>query len=148
MKHLLPIACLTALTACSATAKQDATEPTPSGTAATSGSAPSTTSTASTTPTTPTTPTTQCPALQIKAPDAVPAGQVGQVSLIVTDAGGTPTYTWTVTGGTIESGQGTPTISVRVGTVARNAVTATVTLGNLPPECETKLAGVTFLVGA
>ena len=80
MKDLLPIACLIALGACSAEVKR---EPAPLD-----PTTPATTS--STTPAAP----TQCPALQIKAPDSVPAGQVGQVTLILTDTGGTPTYAW------------------------------------------------------
>ena len=46
------------------------------------------------------------------------------------------TYNWTVTGGTIESGQGTPSITVRTSREdAGNTITATVQLGGLDPNC-------------
>lgn len=140
MKDLLPTAFLIVLGACSASAKQESTDPTPSGSATPAGA---TTATGE-----PSTPPTRCPALQIKAPDVVAAGQAGQVTLNATDAGGTPTLTWAVDGGTLESGQGTPSISVRSTAAAGKPVTVTVTLGNLPAECETKTASATFLVGA
>jgi hypothetical protein len=45
------------------------------------------------------------------------------------------TYNWTVTAGTIESGQGTPSITVRAPSDGTTNVTATVTLGGLDPNC-------------
>lgn len=141
MKDLVPIVLM--LGACSASAKQPSTEPAPSGTSTTAPSGSTTTAGS------PSTPLTACPTLQIKAPDVVVAGQTGQVTLTATDAGGTPALDWAVTGGTIESGQGTPSITVRANNVATGtSITATVTVGNLPAECETKSASATFVVGS
>lgn len=47
-----------------------------------------------------------------------------------------PTYNWTVSAGTIESGQGTPSITVATTSeMADSNVTATVQLGGLDPAC-------------
>lgn len=70
-----------------------------------------------------------------------PAGLTdpGDVMTFTANASGgsaTPTYNWTVSGGTIESGQGTA--SIRVRTSADDAgknITATVSLGGLDPNC-------------
>lgn len=54
----------------------------------------------------------------------------------VSGGSATPTYNWTVTGGTIESGQGTASISVRTSmNDAGQNITATVNLGGLDPNC-------------
>ena len=46
------------------------------------------------------------------------------------------TYNWTVDSGTIESGQGTPSITVRTTPeMAGTTVTATLTIGGLDPSC-------------
>jgi hypothetical protein len=46
------------------------------------------------------------------------------------------TYNWTVSAGTIESGQGTPSITVRTTSgMANSNVTATVNVGGQDPEC-------------
>lgn len=51
--------------------------------------------------------------------------------------GATPTYNWTVSAGSIESGQGTPSIVVRTTPeMAGGNVTATVELGGLDAACE------------
>ena len=50
--------------------------------------------------------------------------------------GGDPTYNWTVSAGTITSGQGTSSITVDTTGLSSTNVTATVELSNLPrPEC-------------
>lgn len=43
---------------------------------------------------------------------------------------GDPTYNWTVSAGTIESGQGTPSITVSTAGLSNQTVSATVTVGN------------------
>jgi len=91
---------------------------------------------------------TVCPSLQIKAPDVVIAGQAGRVTLILTDAVGTPTFKWTVSAGHIESGQGTSSILVHTTNLWGASIAATVEVGGLPPECETTTASATFLVGS
>jgi hypothetical protein len=53
--------------------------------------------------------------------------------------GATVTYDWTVSAGTIESGQGTPTITVSTTPeMANSNVTATVNLGGTDPACNCK----------
>jgi len=50
--------------------------------------------------------------------------------------GGDPTYNWTVSAGTITSGEGTSSITVDTTGLTNENVTATVELGNLPrPDC-------------
>jgi hypothetical protein len=46
-----------------------------------------------------------------------------------------PTYNWTVSAGTITSGQGTSSITVNTDNLAGQTVTATVELGGLDPSC-------------
>jgi hypothetical protein len=87
-----------------------------------------------------------CPNIQIKAPDSVAAGQQARVTITTTD-GSAATYTWTLSAGTIASGQGTPQITVDTSGLAGNSVTATVELGGLASECETRAASATMLVG-
>jgi hypothetical protein len=60
------------------------------------------------------------------------------MTFTATAAGGTTdvTYNWSVSSGTIESGQGTPSITVRTTReMAGSSVTATVELGGLPAGC-------------
>jgi len=47
----------------------------------------------------------------------------------------TPTYNWTVSAGTISSGQGTPSITVDTANTAGQSITATVELGGFDPSC-------------
>ena len=53
-----------------------------------------------------------------------------------------PTYNWTVSAGTIESGQGTPSIVVRTTSdMAGSSVTATVNIGGAPAGCDCTVTG-------
>jgi len=79
-----------------------------------------------------------CPTVSISCPtDQVNAGTPATVSVNL--SGGDPnasvTYNWTVSSGTITSGQGTPSITIDTTGLDGN-VTATVELGGLPPECD------------
>lgn len=80
-----------------------------------------------------------CPNLSVSCPtDLVEVGQPVNVSANV--SGGDPsaaiTYNWTVSAGTISSGQGTPSITVdTTGLEGGGQVTATVELGGVAPEC-------------
>ena len=47
------------------------------------------------------------------------------------------TYNWSVSAGTITSGQGTPTISVDTAGLGGQSVTATVSVGGADPSCST-----------
>ncbi|MBK9152733.1 MAG: hypothetical protein IPM25_00615 [Chloracidobacterium sp.] len=62
------------------------------------------------------------------------------MTFTATVTGGTAsnlTYNWTVTAGTIESGQGTPSITVRTTrAMANTSVTATVDVGGQDPACD------------
>ncbi|MEK6337281.1 MAG: hypothetical protein AABM67_20355 [Acidobacteriota bacterium] len=47
----------------------------------------------------------------------------------------TPTYNWTVSGGTITSGQGTESITIDTANTAGTTITATVEVGGVDPSC-------------
>ncbi|HWT00569.1 MAG TPA: hypothetical protein VN256_10000 [Pyrinomonadaceae bacterium] len=80
-----------------------------------------------------------CPTLSISCPTGlVDQGTPATVSVNV--SGGDPnasiTYNWTVSAGTITSGQGTPSITIDTTGLAGQNVTATVELGGVAPECD------------
>jgi hypothetical protein len=80
-----------------------------------------------------------CPDISISCPTGeVAPGSPATVSVNL--SGGDPnasvTYNWSVSAGTISSGQGTPSITVDTTTLAGQTVTATVEIGGLPPECD------------
>lgn len=83
----------------------------------------------------------KCPTVSVTCPDMVYLG--GDVlSFVVTVTGGdpnvTPTYNWTVSNGTIDSGQGTVAIKVDLsGVTESSSVTATVDVGGFDGECST-----------
>jgi hypothetical protein len=88
-----------------------------------------------------------CPSIQMKAPDSVPQGSKARVTANLIGGAARPTFNWTLAAGTIVSGQGTATIQVDTTGLAGSGITATVDLGQLPRECATTSASVTFLVG-
>ena len=88
-----------------------------------------------------------CPHLQIRAPDSVAAGTAARVSVTVVGAPVATTFRWSVRGGAITSGQGTPEVTVDTARAAGTTIFATVDLGGLAPECVTTTASTTFLVG-
>jgi hypothetical protein len=76
-----------------------------------------------------------CPQVSVSCPSEVEAGQPITFTASVTGEGApSPTYNWSVSAGTISSGQGTSTITVDTAGVAQS-VTATVTIGGLDPSC-------------
>lgn len=80
----------------------------------------------------------ECPTITVSGPVGITApGETMNFTANV--AGGTQpsvTYNWTVSSGTIESGQGTPSIVVRTtNEMANTSVTASVTIGGLDPAC-------------
>jgi len=80
-----------------------------------------------------------CPTISISCPTSeVEAGTPATVSVNL--SGGDPnasvTYNWTVSAGTITSGQGTPSITVDTTGQAGQNITATVEIGGLAPECD------------
>lgn len=80
-----------------------------------------------------------CPSLSVSGPAGITAPG-GTMTFVANLSGGSQdrpiTYNWTVSAGTIESGQGTPTITVRVPSdMAGGNITATVDIGGLDPTC-------------
>ena len=80
----------------------------------------------------------ECPSVSISGPAGItPPGET--MSFTANASGGSQdqlTYNWTVDSGTIESGQGTPSITVRTTPeMAGTTVTATLTIGGLDPSC-------------
>ena len=78
--------------------------------------------------------TCSCPTLSVSGPSGVT--NPGDTMTFNASATGDLTYNWTVSAGTIESGQGTPSITVRTTqAMAGTNVTATVEIGGVPPNC-------------
>lgn len=76
-----------------------------------------------------------CPTVNVSCPSEVDAGQPITFTASVTGEGApTPTFNWSVSAGTISSGQGTSTITVDTAGVGQS-VTATVTVGGVDPSC-------------
>jgi len=80
----------------------------------------------------------ECPSLTVSGPAGITTpGET--MTFTANVSGGSQdqvTYNWTVSAGTIESGQGTPSITVRTTReMAGSNVTATVNLGGLDPGC-------------
>jgi hypothetical protein len=80
----------------------------------------------------------KCPTLQLSAPDLAVEGTdvTFTMKLSEADQGVTPTYNWSVSAGTIKSGQGTPSIVVDTTDLGGQTVTASVDIGGLDPACE------------
>jgi len=75
-----------------------------------------------------------CPTVSVSCPSDVDQGTPITFTASV-GGGASPTYNWTVSAGTITSGQGTSTITVDTGTLGGQSVTATLELGGLDPSC-------------
>ena len=75
-----------------------------------------------------------CPQLSVSCPSDVPEGTPITFNARV-DGDANVTYNWSVSAGTIESGQGTSSITVSTGGLGSQTVTATVELGGLDPSC-------------
>ncbi|PWT80002.1 MAG: hypothetical protein C5B44_06000 [Acidobacteria bacterium] len=76
-----------------------------------------------------------CPTISVSCPDAVDQGATITFTASLQGGGGTPTYNWSVSAGTIASGQGTTTITVDTAGLGGQTVTATVDVGGLDPAC-------------
>ncbi len=78
-----------------------------------------------------------CPTVSVSCPTTVPYG--GPITFTAATNGdmgnASITYNWTVSAGTISSGQGTSSITVDTTGVGGGSVTATVELGGLDPSC-------------
>ncbi|MBV8517926.1 MAG: hypothetical protein JO197_11050 [Acidobacteria bacterium] len=78
-----------------------------------------------------------CPKVALTAPDEIKAGEAMKVSASLSggDPEVTPTYNWSVSAGTVSSGQGTSTITVDTGDVEQDTITVAVEVGGFAPEC-------------
>ena len=83
-------------------------------------------------------PPVECPTVTVSCPDTVTVGQ--PVTFTANVSGGdtsvTPTFNWTVSAGTISSGQGTSSITVDTTNVS-GPITATVDVGGYDRSCST-----------
>ncbi len=86
-----------------------------------------------------------CPTVSVSCPNEVEPGQPITFTASVSggEAGATFTYNWSVSAGTISSGQGTSTITVDTGGLAGQSVTATVSIGGADPSCTGTTASCT-----
>jgi hypothetical protein len=80
-----------------------------------------------------------CPTVDVSCPSDVAEG--GTITFTANVSGGdpnvTPTYNWTVSAGTIASGQGTSSITVETTGLGGQTVTATVDVGGYDRSCST-----------
>ncbi len=79
----------------------------------------------------------QCPKIAVIGPSGItPPGDVMTFQADVRGSASTFTYRWTVSTGTIESGQGTPEIAVRTDrSMTGGNVTASVDVSGFPADC-------------
>jgi hypothetical protein len=78
-----------------------------------------------------------CPTVSVSCPADVEEGSPITFNASVTGGPSDliPTYNWSVSAGTISSGQGTSSITVDTAGIGGQTVTATVELGGVAPEC-------------
>ena len=78
-----------------------------------------------------------CPTISVSCTDAVDVGSPITYTASVTGGpeGMSATYNWSVSAGTITSGQGTSSITVDTAGLGGQSVTATVSVGGLDPSC-------------
>jgi len=77
-----------------------------------------------------------CPTVAVSCPDSVEEGS--SVTITANVGSGTPpasTYNWTVSAGTITSGQGTNSITVDTAGRGGSTITATLEVGGVDPSC-------------
>lgn len=86
-----------------------------------------------------------CPTVSVSCPSDVDAGQPITFTASVTGGaeGAAWTYNWSVSAGTITSGQGTSTITVDTANLGSQSVTATVSIGGADPSCTGTTASCT-----
>jgi hypothetical protein len=76
-----------------------------------------------------------CPTISVSCTDTVDQGQPITFTASVVGGAGSPTYNWSVSAGTISSGQGTSSITVDTAGLGGQTVTATVEVGGIDPAC-------------
>jgi hypothetical protein len=91
------------------------------------------------------TPRPPCPTVSVSCPSDIDAGQPITFTASVSggDSAATYTYNWSVSAGTISSGQGTSTITVDTTGIGGQSVTATVSIGGADPSCTGTTASCT-----
>lgn len=79
----------------------------------------------------------KCPTLRTSCPDSVKVGDPATFTANITggDKDVTPTFNWTISAGTIDSGQGTSTITVDTKEAGGMTITATVDIGGYDRSC-------------
>jgi hypothetical protein len=90
----------------------------------------------------------QCPKVSVSGPDSVQPEQPATFTVSVTggDRNLTPTFNWTVSAGTISSGQGTSTITVDTTYERSSIITATVDVGGYERRCPTTDSSTTSII--
>ena len=96
-------------------------------------------------------PPSPCPAIDIRGPQK-PIRDGEQVGFTVTLSGGdpkvAPMYNWSISAGTMVSGQGTRNIGVdSTGASVDKAITANVQIGGFPPECTADATTTLYIAG-
>jgi hypothetical protein len=91
-----------------------------------------------------------CPQVSVSCPTDVEPNQPITFTASVSggESGATFTYNWSVSAGTITSGQGTSTITVDTANLAGQSVTATVSIGGADPSCTGTTASCTSNIKA
>jgi hypothetical protein len=86
-----------------------------------------------------------CPTVSVSCPTDIEANQPITFTASVSGGaeGATFTYNWSVSAGTISSGQGTSTITVDTANLGGQSVTATVSIGGADPSCTGTTASCT-----
>ena len=89
-----------------------------------------------------------CPAVSVSSPTEVKEDEPITFTAAVNggDPDATPTYNWTVSAGTMSSGQGTSVITVDTQGIGPVSVTATVSVGGLDAKCRNSASGTTGIV--
>jgi len=87
----------------------------------------------------------QCPAVSVSSPSEAKEDDPITFTAAVNgaDPDATPTYNWTVSAGTISSGQGTSVITVDTQGIGGASVTATVEIGGLDAKCRNSASATT-----
>jgi hypothetical protein len=90
-----------------------------------------------------------CPTVSVSCPSqADPGTPVTFTASVSNDSGLSLTYNWSVSAGTISSGQGTSTITVDTANLGGQTVTATVSLGGADPSCTGTTASCSVTITA
>lgn len=96
-------------------------------------------------------PVSPCPSIELQAPQkTVRDGEhVGFTAMLSGgDAKVAPLFNWSISAGTVVSGQGTSRIGVdSTGAGADKAITATVQIGGFPPECAADATVTLYIAG-